>query len=159
MRHGTRPAPAMAALLGAVVIVATACGGNSSGPGASSPTTTGGGGKSSSSSGNGYGYGGGSSSTSPTSSAGSGGPAAATVVQADYSFSPSKLTVKSGSVIDVQNSSGRTPHTFTIAGSSVDVTNDHGESQKVTISLDPGTYTFFCRFHKSQGMKGTITVT
>jgi plastocyanin len=29
----------------------------------------------------------------------------------------------------------------------------------VTLNLPPGTYPFFCSFHVSQGMKGTLTLT
>ena len=52
-----------------------------------------------------------------------------------------------------------TPHTFTVEGTDIDVANDPQSSQEVTIDLDPGTYTFFCRFHRAQGMEGTLTVT
>jgi plastocyanin len=33
------------------------------------------------------------------------------------------------------------------------------QSQDVVIDLQPGTYDFFCRFHKTLGMTGTLTVT
>jgi plastocyanin len=46
-----------------------------------------------------------------------------------------------------------------VSGSDIDVTNDAGQSQEVTIDLDPGTYDFVCRFHESQGMTATLTVT
>ncbi len=52
-----------------------------------------------------------------------------------------------------------TPTSFTVEGTDIDVVNDAQSSQEVTIDLEPGTYTFFCRFHRAQGMEGTLTVT
>ncbi|HEX9122241.1 MAG TPA: cupredoxin domain-containing protein [Actinomycetota bacterium] len=112
----------------------------------------------SSSGGRGYGYGGGGSGGGGTQSSG-GGASVATIDQANFSFDPSKVSVTSGSTITVDNTTPSTPHTFTIKGSDVDITLDGGLSQDVEIDLAPGTYTFYCRFHESLGMKGTITIT
>jgi plastocyanin len=65
--------------------------------------------------------------------------------------------VTKGESITVTNV-GSAAHTFTITGKGVDVVNNPGQSQKVTIDLAPGTYQFICRFHVSFGMKGTLTV-
>ncbi|MDP9241785.1 MAG: hypothetical protein M3O84_01255, partial [Actinomycetota bacterium] len=77
--------------------------------------------------------GGGSSSTStPSASAAGGGGSsggAVTVSQANFSFSPSTFTVKSGDTITVKNTTSSTQHTFTITGQTVDVTMDPGTSQ------------------------------
>jgi plastocyanin len=81
-----------------------------------------------------------------------------TVTQDNFQFDPTMITVNGGSTISVQNLNGTTPHTFTIKDSDVDVVNDHGQTSNVKIDLPPGTYTFFCRFHVSLGMKGTIVV-
>lgn len=97
------------------------------------------------------------SSASPAAS--TGGPLAATLTQDNFSFSPAKLTVKSGSTITLTNANAITSHNFTIDGQGVNVTNAAGQSQDVTLNLPPGTYPFFCSFHVSQGMKGTLTVT
>ena len=109
--------------------------------------------------GGGYGGGayGGGKSQSPSGGGGS-GTAAVTVSQINYQFSPSNLTVKKGDTIAVKNATTGTPHTFTISGKGIDVTNDAGQTQSVVINLAPGTYTFFCRFHESLGMKGTLVV-
>ncbi len=80
---------------------------------------------------------------SPASSSPSGETAAVTVSQTNYQFSPANLSVNQGD---------------TIAGKGVDVVNDAGQTQTVTIDLPPGTYPFICRFHSSLGMKGTLTV-
>jgi plastocyanin len=73
-------------------------------------------------------------------------------------FFPSSVSVKTGSTLTIQNV-GSVPHTFTISGQGVDVTNDTGQTHQVTLSLSPGTYPFICRFHESSGMTGTLTVT
>jgi plastocyanin len=91
-------------------------------------------------------------------SGGTSGGSAQTVSQANYTFSPSTFSVKSGDTITVKNTTPDTPHTFTITGQSVDVTLDPNTSQKVKIALPAGTYPFICRFHESQGMTGTLTV-
>ncbi|MFB3738927.1 MAG: cupredoxin domain-containing protein, partial [Candidatus Velamenicoccus archaeovorus] len=94
---------------------------------------------------------------SPT--AAGGGGSSTTVDQANFSFDPATLSVKAGSTITVDNTTPSTTHTFTIEGSDVDATLQGGQSQEVTIDLQPGTYTLICRFHRAQGMTGTITVT
>lgn len=122
--------------------------GGSPGPVATSPA-----------SGGGYGGGayGGGKSQSPSGGGGS-GTAAVTVSQINYQFSPSKITVKKGDTLAVKNATTGTPHTFTISGKGIDVTTDPGQTQSVLINLAPGTYSFFCRFHESLGMKGTLVV-
>jgi plastocyanin len=146
--------PIVAAAVAALVGVA--CASNSSTPpaaGSTSPAANAGGG------GLYGGYGGGpSGGPSPSASAG----AAAAMIQqgagGQLVFTPATLTVKQGDVIEIADVSA-IPHTFTIDGQGIDVLNSGGQSQNVTISLAPGTYPFFCRFHESSGMKGTLTVT
>jgi plastocyanin len=147
----------------ALAFLAAACSNNSS-------TTPGGGGPStstsptpspsSSSTGGGYGYGGGRDYGNGGGNGGgsNGGPSVLTLTQSNYLFSPSQITVKAGETITVDDSNPTTSHTFTVDGTNIDVTNDGGESQDVTIDLQPGTYDFFCRFHESLGMTGTLVV-
>jgi plastocyanin len=73
-------------------------------------------------------------------------------------FSPATFTVKEGTTVAVNNVS-QLPHTFTVTGQNIDITNNGGQSQTVTIDLSPGHYDFICRFHVSSGMKGSFTVT
>jgi plastocyanin len=141
----TARAVALAAVL---VIAGAACG-------KSSTSNTGSGSKSPASSKPRGGYGGGGSSSS---GGGGGGAVVATVTQANFVFTPAKVTVNKGDTISVKNGNPTTPHTFTVTGQGIDITNDAGQSQDVTIDLAPGTYTFICRFHESQGMKGTLIV-
>ncbi len=75
-----------------------------------------------------------------------------------FVFSPATFSVKKGESITVSNV-GVVPHTFTVTGKGIDVVNNPGQSQNVSINLTPGTYPFICRFHVNLGMKGTLTVT
>jgi plastocyanin len=146
----------------ALAFLAAACSNNGS-------TTPGGGGTStsptpspsSSSTGGGYGYGGGrdyGNGGGGNGGGGNGGPSVLTLTQSNYVFSPSQITVKAGETITVDDSDPTTSHTFTVDGTNTDVTNGGGESQDVTIDLQPGTYDFVCRFHESSGMTGTLVV-
>ena len=160
----TRARVRVAAGAAALVLLLAACGerantGPASGGGSTGGAATGspaggayGGGGESSRGGYGGGSAGGGQST------GGGGSSVATVGQVNFSFDPAEIAVKSGATITVDNTSPGTPHTFTIPGSDIDVTNDGGASQDVKIDLPPGTYEFVCRFHESSGMTGTITV-
>lgn len=114
-----------------------------------------------------YGAGGGqtSSAATPTEATSSGGGTSTggsgggkTLTQVNYQFTPSKFTVHQGDSITVSDTNPTTPHTFTVEGTDIDVANDAQTSQEVTIDLSPGTYAFFCRFHRAQGMEGTLTV-
>lgn len=135
----------------ALAIVATACGGGSGTDGGA------------------YGAGGGgqaSSAATPTDTASSDGGTVTggdgggkTLTEVNYQFTPAKFTVRQGDTITVSDTNPTTPHTFTVEGTDIDVANEAQTSQEVTIDLPPGTYTFFCRFHRAQGMEGTLTVT
>jgi plastocyanin len=133
-----------------LTLLAAACGSSSS---PSSGTSSGGTASGASAGTTGTGGGGGTTTTS-----GGGGSSATTISQVNYSFNPSKFTVKSGSTITVKNTTTDTPHTFTVTGQSIDVTVNPGDSAQVKVDLPKGTYPFYCRFHKSLGMTGTLTV-
>ncbi len=97
---------------------------------------------------------------SPSTSGGAAGsgPVSLTITQANYQFTPSTPTAAQGATVRITNSTTATPHTFTIAGTPIDLTVNPSTSQTVTLDLPPGTYPFFCRFHHSIGMKGTLTI-
>ena len=85
------------------------------------------------------------------------GAAEVTTNIADFSFNPPSLTIQVGDTVRWQNM-GRAPHT---------TTSDAGVWDSGTLSpggnftfqfMTPGTYTYMCRFHQAQGMRGTITV-
>jgi plastocyanin len=81
----------------------------------------------------------------------------ATVKLEDFEFSPKTLDVASGATISLENE-GQAPHTFTIDGQGVDEEVEAGDGSSISLNLAPGTYDFYCRFHKAQGMTGTLTV-
>src|SRR5205085_5283478 len=93
-----------------------------------------------------------------TTSGGGGGTPTDTIAQANYMFTPSTPSVKSGDTVTVKNTTTDTPHTFTVTGQNIDVTVQPGKSAKVKVDLPPGTYPFVCTFHESLGMTGTLTV-
>jgi plastocyanin len=121
-----------------------------------------------------WGCGGKSGSTAQTTGAPTGaapaqtGAAGALKVAADPSgalkFDVSSLTAKSGKVtIDFTNQAP-VPHNFQIegpGGKKVGGTSTiTGSSTKATVTLKPGTYTFYCSVdaHRQAGMQGKLTV-
>ncbi len=81
-----------------------------------------------------------------------------TITISDFAFDPDCLTARAAQGITIVNEDSA-DHTFTIEGTSIDVTIAGGETfngEPVTDALAPGTYDFTCRFHPS--MTGVITV-
>ena len=126
-------------------------GGGSTGAAATGDTGSTGGGRYGG--GGGYGSGGMTGSTST-----GGGSSVLTLTQVNYQFTPAKITVHQGDTITVSDTNPSTPHTFTVTGTDIDVSNDAMSAQDVTIDLAPGTYPFICRYHEGQGMTGTLVV-
>lgn len=159
-----RMSKAVAAGALALALLGAACandnGGNAGSGGATGGAVTGGTGSSGSSGGGAYGGGGGygSSGAMTGSTSMGGGSSVLTLTQVNYQFTPAKITVHQGDTITVSDTNPNTPHTFTVTGTDIDVSNDAMSSQDVTIDLAPGTYPFICRFHESQGMTGTLVV-
>jgi plastocyanin len=59
----------------------------------------------------------------------------------------------------VLTNAGNAPHTFTIDEFDVDAEVAAGE--ETTVSITPsasGEFTYYCRFHRNQGMVGSISV-
>jgi plastocyanin len=77
-------------------------------------------------------------------------------------FEPSQLTVPAGEVTIELTSEPSAPHTFTIEelGDREVVRASGGETATGTVTLDAGTYTFYCSIpgHRQAGMEGTLTV-
>lgn len=86
----------------------------------------------------------------------SGGPTTTTLVARDNVFDPTTFTF-SGSKITLKNM-GANLHNFSVEGQSVDDDIKPGETEVESLELAPGTYTFFCKYHRALGMQGTITV-
>jgi plastocyanin len=81
-------------------------------------------------------------------------------------FDTTTLTAKAGTVtISMKNpSSTGMPHGIAVQGNGVDKdgpTVEPGGTSTVTVTLKPGTYTYYCPVsgHEAAGMKGTLTVT
>jgi plastocyanin len=77
-------------------------------------------------------------------------------------FTTTTLTAKAGTVTFDFTNKASIPHGFAIKGNGVDAKGKTitGGSDKLTVKLKPGTYTFYCPVpgHEAAGMKGTLTV-
>jgi len=84
-------------------------------------------------------------------------PAVTTTVElADFAFRPDCLSADTGATISLENT-GDAPHTFTVAGTDVDVDVDAGTSGEATLSgVASGSYAVTCTFHPQ--MEATLTV-
>jgi plastocyanin len=82
------------------------------------------------------------------------------VTASDFSFTPGKLTATMGDPFDlVLSNAGAAPHTFTIDEFDVDAEVAAGLEKTVSVTpSESGEFSFFCRFHGQQGMRGSITV-
>jgi plastocyanin len=81
----------------------------------------------------------------------------------EFAFQPATLNVSSGTVTFNLRNDGRFPHNLAIDGRDGSIfANDltSGESESATITLAPGTYTFYCPVdgHRDRGMVGTLTI-
>jgi plastocyanin len=136
----------LAALLCVLAIVAAGCGGDDD---------------------NNNGSSGGSADTQTSDTGGGGGAAQTLKLSADpggaLKFDKSTLTAKAGKVtIDLDNPSSL-PHAVEIEGNGVEESSDtigKGETTKVTATVKPGEYEYYCPVdgHKAGGMTGTLTV-
>jgi plastocyanin len=80
--------------------------------------------------------------------------------QNNFFFSPSTLSGTAGQKLTITvTNEGSVPHTFTIDSLNVDVTLNPGASQQVDVTFpQSGSVQFYCRFHKTQGMVGSLEV-
>jgi plastocyanin len=80
------------------------------------------------------------------------------VIMRDDFFQPRDLSVGSGDLIRVANDDAG-PHTFAIETTPVDLEIGPGSSESLPLNgLAAGTYSFYCKDHRSTGMEGTITI-
>lgn len=87
-------------------------------------------------------------------------PSAVTLEADDFYFKPTSLSVESGQTLTVKvENEGKAEHTFTVDTLGVDVEIPAGEDKEVDITAPKsGSFDFYCRYHRSRGMTGTITV-
>jgi plastocyanin len=142
------------ALMFAAVILAVAaaagCGGSSGGSNASSSTES-----------SGSGGGGGQINAAGVEANDHGSKSASgeTKVELDdYYFKPTVLKGSPGQKVTLElENEGSTEHTFTIDAQGVDQALQPGDDAKVTVTIPKsGAVSFYCKFHKSQGMAGAL---
>jgi plastocyanin len=88
---------------------------------------------------------------------------ALTLSAVEFAFQPSTVTTGSGTVSITLRNDGQFPHNLHIDGMANDVFADNltaGQSATASVSLPPGTYTFWCPVsnHRERGMEGTLTI-
>ena len=85
-----------------------------------------------------------------------------TVRVRDNSFSPECLIVLAGQGLELVNR-GSNLHNFSVEGTGLDLDLESGaeptRTEAIGGAVPPGTYAFFCSYHRSSGMDGEITVT
>jgi plastocyanin len=102
--------------------------------------------------------------TAPPAAAATGTVALAADPSGQLKFDASTLTAKAGTVSIKFNDSSPVAHNLTIESSSGQTLGAtptfSGGSKSLSLSLKPGTYTFFCSVpgHRAAGMSGTLTV-
>jgi plastocyanin len=80
--------------------------------------------------------------------------------QDDYYFEPTVLQGKAGQKVSIElENEGDAAHTFTIDDQNIDEEVQPGDSTEVDVTFpDSGNVVFYCRFHRSQGMLGELSV-
>lgn len=89
------------------------------------------------------------------------GPQVVRLRQVDDAFRPPCLIVLGGQFLRITNAGTKT-HNFSIEGTDLDIDIDassHLTTESVGEILPPGEATFFCKYHRAQGMEGRLTVT
>ena len=98
---------------------------------------------------------------------GAGGKAQTLKLSADpggaLKFDKSSLTAKAGKLTIVLDNPSSLPHAVEVEGNGIEEESDtigKGETTKVTATVKPGKYEYYCPVdgHKAAGMTGTLTV-
>jgi uncharacterized cupredoxin-like copper-binding protein len=78
----------------------------------------------------------------------------------EYSFAPSALKASAGRTTIRFTNGGAVDHDFSIDALHIHLVEKPGKTGEVTLTLTPGTYTFFCAVpgHRQSGMQGMLTV-
>lgn len=82
----------------------------------------------------------------------------------EFSFALDSSQAPAGEITFVVENTGAMVHDFAIRGDGVDEATpeiEPGESASLTVTLEPGTYTYICTIpgHEQLGMRGAFTVT
>ena len=88
------------------------------------------------------------------------GQSSTSISAQDFFFTPSSLTGTAGQKVTISlTNDGSAAHNFSITDQNVDVTVQPGQSQDIKVTFpESGSVQFFCSFHQSQGMVGTLAV-
>ena len=80
--------------------------------------------------------------------------------QNDFYFEPTVITGSAGQTLTIHlTNNGSVPHTFTSDTLKIDDTLSPGQTMDVQVTFpDSGFTEFYCRFHRSKGMVGELTV-
>lgn len=78
----------------------------------------------------------------------------------DYYFEPTVIQGKAGKKVTLElKNEGKVEHSFVIDAQNIDETIQPGEDAKVTVTIPAsGAVSFYCKFHKSEGMAGALVV-
>jgi plastocyanin len=78
----------------------------------------------------------------------------------DYYFEPTVIQGKAGQKVTLElKNEGKIEHSFVIDSQNIDTTLSPGQDAKVTVTIPPsGAVSFYCKFHKSEGMAGALAV-
>lgn len=83
-----------------------------------------------------------------------------TLKQNDNAFSPKCVIVLGDQGLKIVNK-GASKHNLSVGGSDVDVDTESGDTARteaVAGAIEPGTFEFYCKYHRGLGMVGEITV-
>ncbi len=91
------------------------------------------------------------------SSGGSGSGSSALELDDNY-FQPKTLKGAAGKKITVElKNEGKAEHNFTLSDQGIDQDLEPGKTAEVTVTVPKSrTLTFYCKYHRSQGMTGTL---
>jgi plastocyanin len=82
------------------------------------------------------------------------------VGEADFQFTPAQVVIGTDQGLRIHNA-GPSLHNMTVTGSQIDLDTPPGQTSRtepISGALAPGTYPFFCKYHRARGMVGVLIV-
>lgn len=80
--------------------------------------------------------------------------------EADFQFTPAQVVIGTDQGLRIHNA-GPSLHNLTVTGSQIDLDTPPGQTSRtepISGALQPGTYPFFCKYHRARGMVGVLIV-